>query len=244
MLTNQWMGKIAERLVVLYSHAPWQVRATLFGAVVGGLGECAALRHIAPADPLWQQAASGLVSAINAGLPAVNIMFVNYHQPPENAWQIVAGAFEMVLLGWGLPGGLQQQAADETQQQEQQGTRRLSGEGSSSGNSRSRSVDSRKKPSSSSSSNSAKVPEDPAAAESRLQVSWSAELMGYRLVIDISICIPIPTTGSLCNFAAVMRVFRPGDRAHKSGPLVHYVHREAFIPPLSVFCCVYAGCCA
>jgi len=25
MLTNQWMGKICEKLVALYSHAPWQV---------------------------------------------------------------------------------------------------------------------------------------------------------------------------------------------------------------------------
>jgi hypothetical protein len=68
-----------------------QVRASLFAAVVGGLGECAALRHVAPEDPLWQQAAAGLVSVVNAGLPAVNIMFVNHHQPPENAWQVNDG---------------------------------------------------------------------------------------------------------------------------------------------------------
>lgn len=47
-----------------------QVRATLFGPVVGGLGECASLRHLLPEDPLWQRAASGLVAVINAGLPA------------------------------------------------------------------------------------------------------------------------------------------------------------------------------
>jgi hypothetical protein len=68
-----------------------QVRASLFAAVVGGLGECAALRHVAPEEPLWQQAAAGLVSVVNAGLPAVNIMFVNHHQLPENAWQVSVG---------------------------------------------------------------------------------------------------------------------------------------------------------
>eukprot|EP00775_Hariotina_reticulata_P011566 gene11566-11710_t len=47
-----------------------QVRATLFGPVVGSLGECASLRHLLPEDPLWQRAASGLVAVINAGLPA------------------------------------------------------------------------------------------------------------------------------------------------------------------------------
>jgi hypothetical protein len=75
------------------------VRASLFAAVVGGLGECAALRHIAPEDPLWQQAAAGLVSVVNAGLPAVNIMFVNHHQPPENAWQVRDTVFVTCMVG-------------------------------------------------------------------------------------------------------------------------------------------------
>jgi hypothetical protein len=42
----------------------------LFGSVVGGLGECAALRHLLPEDQLWRRAATGLVAVINAGLPA------------------------------------------------------------------------------------------------------------------------------------------------------------------------------
>lgn len=171
MLTNQWMGKVLERLVVLYSHAPWQIRATLFGAVVGGLGECAALRHIAPEDPLWQQAASGLVSVVNAGLPAVNIMFVNYHQPPENAWQILAGAFEMFLLGWGLPEGLQLEVVDKAQQQQQHSNGAYSEQSSRNSNSNSSSTGSNKKTAGSSSS-SAKVLEDPAAIESKLQVRF------------------------------------------------------------------------
>jgi hypothetical protein len=81
--------------------APLQVRASLFAAVVGSLGECAALRHVAPDDPLWQQAAAGLVSVVNAGLPAVNIMFVNHHQPPENAWQVSIG-YDMECLAHGV----------------------------------------------------------------------------------------------------------------------------------------------
>ncbi|WIA43332.1 hypothetical protein OEZ86_009826 [Tetradesmus obliquus] len=136
-LSFQWMGKIVERLVSLYSHAPWQVRASLFAPVVSGLGQCAALRHVAPEEPLWQQAAAGLVSVVNAGLPAVNIMFVNHHQPPENAWQVLAGTFEMFLLGWGLPDSLRAQAAEVAaaaaakQQQQQQATGGSSGSSSS-----------------------------------------------------------------------------------------------------------------
>jgi hypothetical protein len=92
-----------------------QVRAALFGPVVHGLAECAALRYITPEDPLWQQAAAGLTSIVQAGLPAVNIMFVNYAQQPENAWQVLADAFETFLLGEGLPEGLVP-----SQQQQQQ----------------------------------------------------------------------------------------------------------------------------
>lgn len=83
--------------------APLQVRASLFAAVVGGLGQCAALRHVEPEEPLWQQAAAGLVSVVNAGLPAVNIMFVNHHQPPEHAWQVrqcMVVQFCMVISRW------------------------------------------------------------------------------------------------------------------------------------------------
>jgi len=83
-----------------------QVRASLFGPVVHGLSECAALRYITPEDPLWQQAAAGLTSIIQAGLPAVNIMFVNFAQQPENAWLVLADTFETFLLGEGLPEGL------------------------------------------------------------------------------------------------------------------------------------------
>lgn len=184
MLTNQWMGKILERLVVLYSHAPWQVRATLFGSVVGGLGECAALRYLCPDDSLWQQAAAGLVSVINAGLPAVNIMFVNHHQPPENAWQIVAKTFEMFLLGVNLPEGLMQQAAGRAQQQ-RLGSRELSHVSSSgsSSMSRRRSAEGTKKGSSSSSSQ--KVSDDPAEVESRLQVG-AGSASGWLVASDLS----------------------------------------------------------
>jgi hypothetical protein len=92
---------------------------------VHGLSECAALRYITPEDPLWQQAAAGLTSIIQAGLPAVNIMFVNYSQQPENAWQVLADTFETCLLGEGLPESLlpaQQQkagAGSDPQQQQQ-----------------------------------------------------------------------------------------------------------------------------
>jgi hypothetical protein len=97
-----------------------QVRATLFGPVVHGLSECAALRYICPDDPLWQQAAAGLTSVIQAGLPAVNIMFVNSAQQPANAWQVLADAFETFLLGEGLPEGLLPSAQEQQQQQQSQ----------------------------------------------------------------------------------------------------------------------------
>lgn len=89
-----------------YATDASQVRASLFGPVVHGLSECAALRYITPDDPLWQQAAAGLTSIIQAGLPAVNIMFVNFAQQPENAWLVLADTFETFLLGEGLPEGL------------------------------------------------------------------------------------------------------------------------------------------
>lgn len=94
--------------------------------MVHGLSECAALRYITPEDPLWQQAAAGLTGIIQAGLPAVNIMFVNQAQPADSAWQVLADTFETFLLGEGLPEGLQQQqllqraAGESSKGQEQQ----------------------------------------------------------------------------------------------------------------------------
>lgn len=107
-----------------------QVRANLFGPVVHGLSECAALRYVTPDDPLWQQAAGGLTSIIQAGLPAVNIMFVNNAQQPNNAWQVLADTFETFLLGEGLPEGLVPAAAVQQErqpggQQQQQPSRAL-----------------------------------------------------------------------------------------------------------------------
>ncbi|KIY99682.1 hypothetical protein MNEG_8276 [Monoraphidium neglectum] len=53
---------------------------------------------------LWRQSAAGFSSVVKAGLPAVNIVFVNQHQAPaEDTWQLLAAAFEMFLLGVGLP---------------------------------------------------------------------------------------------------------------------------------------------
>lgn len=113
LLTGFALHKVAPLLL-----PPLQVRAALFGPVVHGLSECAALRYICPDNPLWQQAASGLTGVIQAGLPAVNIMFVNSSQQPAQAWQVLADAFETFLLGEGLPEGLlppaeqQQRAGD------------------------------------------------------------------------------------------------------------------------------------
>jgi hypothetical protein len=53
---------------------------------------------------LWREAAQGFSAVVKAGLPAVNIVFVNQHQAPqEDTWPVLAAAFEMFLLARGLP---------------------------------------------------------------------------------------------------------------------------------------------
>lgn len=53
---------------------------------------------------LWRQSAVAFSAVVKAGLPAVNIVFVNQQQAPaDDTWQVLASAFEMFLLGQGLP---------------------------------------------------------------------------------------------------------------------------------------------
>lgn len=56
---------------------------------------------------LWREAAAGFSAVVKAGLPAVNIVYVNHHQAPaEDTWPVLAAAFEAFLLGRGLPPAL------------------------------------------------------------------------------------------------------------------------------------------
>lgn len=77
--------------------------------VLAALAECMATRYITPDDDLWRHATTAFSAIVNAGLPAVNIAYVNHQYPPENTWQAVAAAFEMFLLAEHIPKHLPQQ---------------------------------------------------------------------------------------------------------------------------------------
>ncbi|KAK9810126.1 hypothetical protein WJX72_005196 [[Myrmecia] bisecta] len=100
-LTSQCMERVVEICVQLYrDQAPWQARAAMFPAIVSALGQCMATRYTAYADNLWRVSAAALSPVVNAGVPAINIAYVNNEQaPPEDAWPALAAAFETFLLG-------------------------------------------------------------------------------------------------------------------------------------------------
>ena len=93
-------------------QAPWQARAATFAAAVTSLGECMGTRHSAAAGNLWRAAAVAFNAVVAAGLPAVNIAYVNKEvEAPQDAWPALAQAFSTALLG-GQP--QQASAADES----------------------------------------------------------------------------------------------------------------------------------
>lgn len=75
------------------------MRAALFPVVAGALAECMTCRPTAsPTSPpiergsaedqLWRLAAVAFNAVVAAGLPAVNIAYVNHQSPPENTWEV------------------------------------------------------------------------------------------------------------------------------------------------------------
>ena len=80
-------------------QAPWQARAATFAGVVSSLGECMAVRYSLPASSLWRTAAGAFNVVVAAGLPAVNIAYVNRETPaPQHVWPALAEAFGALLL--------------------------------------------------------------------------------------------------------------------------------------------------
>ena len=81
-------------------QAPWQARAVTFAGVVASLGECMAVRRSLPASSLWRTAAGAFNAVVAAGLPAVNIAYVNRETlAPQDAWPALTEAFSALLLG-------------------------------------------------------------------------------------------------------------------------------------------------
>lgn len=83
-------------------QAPWQARAATFAAAVRALGDCMATRHSAAARGLWRAAAAAFNAVVAAGLPAVNIAYVNRgdRELPHEAWPALTCAFSTLLLGY------------------------------------------------------------------------------------------------------------------------------------------------
>lgn len=89
LLTPLFMGRIVTLLVTLWKNfAPYQHRAAKFSQVVAALTECMALRHVAPHEDLWVAAAGAFCEVTAAGLPAVNICFVNQQSAPADTWEV------------------------------------------------------------------------------------------------------------------------------------------------------------
>ena len=58
------------------------------------------MRHSHAAGNLWRAAAVAFNAVVAAGLPAVNIAYVNKEvEAPQAAWPALAQAFSMALLG-------------------------------------------------------------------------------------------------------------------------------------------------
>ncbi|BDA41918.1 Protein MON2 homolog [Coccomyxa sp. Obi] len=109
------MEKVVDILAQLYrDQAPWQARADTFAQVVAGLGACMVTRFSCPEENLWRAAAEAFNCVVAAGLPAVNIAYVNAEEdPPEQAWPSLAASFSAFLLGSHLPTGAPQPSGHE-----------------------------------------------------------------------------------------------------------------------------------
>ncbi len=71
-----------------------------------------AVRYSLPASNLWRTAAVAFNAVVAAGLPAVNIAYVNRDTPaPQDAWSALTDAFSALLLG---PQSQPVSAADES----------------------------------------------------------------------------------------------------------------------------------
>lgn len=61
-------------------------------------------RFSCPSENLWRAAAEAFNCVVAAGLPAVNIAYINAEEdPPEQAWPSLAATFSAFLLGSNLP---------------------------------------------------------------------------------------------------------------------------------------------
>lgn len=74
---------------------PWQQRASNLAMLVTGIGECMATRFTAFRENLWRVAVPVFNAIVSAGLPAVNIAYLNDDNPPgEEVWTALAQTFE------------------------------------------------------------------------------------------------------------------------------------------------------
>lgn len=75
-------------------------------------------RFSCPEENLWRAAAEAFNCVVAAGLPAVNIAYVNAEEdPPEQAWPSLAASFSAFLLGSHLPTGAPQPSGHEVHKQ-------------------------------------------------------------------------------------------------------------------------------
>ena len=80
-------------------QAPWQARAVTFAAAVTSLGDCMATRRSLAGGNLWRAAAAAFNTVAAAGLPAVNMAYVNRDvEAPQDAWPALTQAFSALLL--------------------------------------------------------------------------------------------------------------------------------------------------
>jgi hypothetical protein len=74
----------------------------MFPAVVTSLAACMATRYTLYNEGLWRAAVPAFTTVVSAGLPAINIAYINGDElPPGDCWTALAEAFETFLLGSG-----------------------------------------------------------------------------------------------------------------------------------------------
>lgn len=72
----------------------------MFPAVLSSLAACLATRYTAFQEGLWRAAAPAFTTVVSAGLPAINIAYINGDElPPDDCWSALAESFEIFLLG-------------------------------------------------------------------------------------------------------------------------------------------------
>eukprot|EP00884_Botryococcus_braunii_P011070 jgi/Botrbrau1/19965/Bobra.0059s0081.1 len=79
---------------------PGRRGAGMFPAVITSLSGCMATRYTSFQEGLWRAAVPAFTTVVSAGLPAINIAYINGDElPPDHCWSALAEAFEIFLLG-------------------------------------------------------------------------------------------------------------------------------------------------